>query len=134
MPRSFLASYVLFILAGPATGLIEVNGALYLTAESPQTINLTGLEAKRLPVDVSVHFTAETTCSAVFENAFIAPISCYCLTDLSGNGLTEVQDVLLLLADFGCLEECTGDVTGDGASTIEDVLAILSAFGQPCML
>ena len=120
--------------AGPSTGLIQVNGALYLTTESPQTINLTGLEANGLPVDISVQFTAEASCSAVYENAFIAPISCGCLTDLSGNGLTEVQDVLLLLADFGCLEECSGDVTGDGASTIEDVLAILSAFGQPCML
>jgi hypothetical protein len=51
---------------------------------------------------------------------------------LSENGLTEVQDLLLLLADFGCLVGCEGDVNGDGASNAEDVLAVLSAFGSSC--
>jgi hypothetical protein len=83
-------------------------------------------------VDVTVSFTAEDACSFYVPEAFTAPETCYCLTDLSGNGLTEVQDVLLLLADFGCLSDCAGDVTGDGATNVEDVLAVLSAFGGSC--
>ena len=120
--------------AAPTTGLIQVNGGLYLPTESPQTINITGLQADGLPVNIQAQFTAESTCNVVFEHAFVAPAPCYCLTDLSGNGLTEVQDVLILLADFGCFIDCAGDITGDGASTIADVLMVLSAFGQPCSL
>jgi hypothetical protein len=120
--------------ASPTTGLIQINGGLYLPTESPQTINITGLQADGFPVDVSAHFTAEPTCSAIFEGAFVAPIGCQCITDLSGNGLTDVQDLLILLADFGCLVGCSGDVTGDGASSIADILTMLSAFGQPCSL
>ena len=125
---------ILSYQAEPTTGLIQVNGGLYLPTQSPQTINLTGLQADGFPVDIHAQFTAEPTCAIVFEGVFIAPSSCYCVTDLSGNGLTDVQDVLIILADFGCFAGCDGDITGDGASTIADVLAILSAFGQPCTL
>jgi hypothetical protein len=30
------------------------------------------------------------------------------------------------------LSDCAGDVTGDGATNVEDVLAVLSAFGGSC--
>lgn len=117
----------------PTTGIIQVNEALFLIAQSPQTLNLTGLQANGLPVDIHAQFTAEPTCNVVFEGAFIAPFACDCPTDLSGNGITDVQDLLILLADFGCLDVCAADITGDGTSTIGDVLLLLSSFGQPCL-
>ena len=116
----------------PNSGLIEVNDVLYSLTESPKTIAMTGLLSDGLSVDLSISFTAEPTCNVAIPSAFTAPVTCYCLTDLSGNGLTEVQDVLMLLADFGCLVNCPGDVTGDGASNVEDVLAVLAAFGASC--
>ena len=53
--------------------------------------------------------------------------------DLSGNGLVEVADILLLLGDFGCLgADCTADLDGDGATAVSDVLLLLGAFGEGC--
>ena len=129
---SYTQTLVITFQAPPTTGLINVNGSLFSLTPSPKTAVLTGLPSDGLPVDVTVSFTAEDACSFYVPAAFTAPEACYCLTDLSGNGLTEVQDVLLLLADFGCLSECPGDVTGDGATNVEDVLAVLSAFGGSC--
>ena len=44
-----------------------------------------------------------------------------------------VGDVLLLLGQFGCVVECgPSDITGDGLVGVTDVLAMLNVFGMPC--
>ena len=129
---TYTQALVLTYQAPPTTGLIQVNGSLFSLGDSPQTIVLTGLPSDGQAVHLDIGFTANSECSVFIPEAFTAPASCYCLTDLSENGLTEVQDLLLLLADFGCLVGCEGDVNGDGASNVEDVLAVLSAFGGSC--
>ena len=53
-----------------------------------------------------------------------------CPSDLDGDGIVAVGDVLLLLGQFGCLSDCSADITGDGAVTTADMLAILAEFGQ----
>ena len=116
----------------PTTGLIQVNGNLFSLGESPQTLVLLNLSSDGQAMDLDIGFTANPECSVFIPQAFTAPASCYCLTDLSGNGFTEVQDLLLILADFGCFVGCEGDVNGDGATNVEDVLAVLSAFGEIC--
>lgn len=129
---TYTQTLVLTYQAPPTTGLIQVNGNLFSLEASPKTVILTNLPSNGQPVDLTIGFTAAPDCNVFIPEAFTAPTSCYCLTDLSENGLTEVQDLLLLLADFGCLAGCAGDVNGDGASNVEDVLAVLSAFGSSC--
>jgi hypothetical protein len=51
---------------------------------------------------------------------------------VSGDGIIGVNDVLVVLADFGCLQDCSADVDGDGAITVSDVLALLGTFGENC--
>ena len=56
-----------------------------------------------------------------------------CAEDLNSNGMVEVSDVLILLADFGCDNECSvADVNGDGMVSVADVLLLLAAFGEAC--
>lgn len=129
---TYSQALVLSYQGAPNEGLISVNGELFSLTTSPQTLVLTGLPSNGLSVDLDILFPAEPTCNTFIPDAFTAPAACYCLADLSGNGWIEVQDLLLLLADFGCLVGCLGDVTGDGASNVEDVLAVLSAFGNDC--
>ncbi|MCH2134300.1 MAG: C25 family cysteine peptidase [Phycisphaerales bacterium] len=52
-----------------------------------------------------------------------------CPTDLDGNGTTDVNDILALIAAWGTPN---GDVTGDGYTDVNDVLLILAEFGNPC--
>lgn len=55
-----------------------------------------------------------------------------CPSDLDDDDLVTVNDMLLLLADFGCSSNCSADVNEDGSVTVADMLALLSEFGQSC--
>lgn len=66
------------------------------------------------------------------EDIALGPDEAECPGDISGDGLIGVTDVLMLLADFGCLEGCEVDVDGDGVVTVSDVLTLLGSFGEPC--
>ena len=55
-----------------------------------------------------------------------------CPEDLTGDGIVAVDDVLLLLGGFGCVDACPYDVDGDSLVGVSDVLAMLSEFGQAC--
>ena len=55
-----------------------------------------------------------------------------CTNDLNLNGYIDVEDLLLVLSEFGCLSNCNYDVTGDGQVSVADILVILSNFGVVC--
>ncbi|MDA9835879.1 hypothetical protein N9C00_02870 [Flavobacteriales bacterium] len=56
-----------------------------------------------------------------------------CVGDLNNNGTIEVEDVLILLSEFGCIAGCTGaDLNADGSVVVGDLLLMLGLFGQPC--
>jgi hypothetical protein len=48
-------------------------------------------------------------------------------SDLNGDGLVDVADLLLLLAAFGT--SASGDATGDGVTDVADLLTLLAEFG-----
>lgn len=117
----------------PQNGLLLVNDQSYFMGASPRVLTINGLDSDGMPQDVTVSFSSLPSCAATFADVFTAPAACYCLTDLSGNGVTDVTDVLEMLMGFGCLSACTqGDATGDGVVNVADALAILSAYGQTC--
>jgi hypothetical protein len=62
------------------------------------------------------------------------PAGCSLEADLSGDGTTNITDLGILLADFGCTPAppCAGDVSGDGATNITDLGILLAEFGQTC--
>ena len=55
-----------------------------------------------------------------------------CLGDFSGNGLVTVEDILMMLGEFGCSGVCLTDVNGDGHVAVDDFLLVLGAFGESC--
>ena len=59
--------------------------------------------------------------------------SCAGLTgDVNIDGLVSVQDLLLILSEFGCQSNCSSDADNDGSVTVNDLLAVLGAFGNVC--
>jgi choice-of-anchor B domain-containing protein len=62
----------------------------------------------------------------------LAPPPPPCPTDLNGDGMMTVVDVLMMLGDFGCVSNCAGDVNDDGMTTVTDMLALLGEFGFNC--
>ncbi len=55
-----------------------------------------------------------------------------CPEDLDNDGLVNVNDILLLLGEFGCVADCTFDLNGVPGVDVADFLVLLGAFGLPC--
>ena len=62
---------------------------------------------------------------------FLVPIFFSNVCALS-DGIISVQDILILLSDFGCNSMCEYDINQDGAVSIVDLLMMLQAFGGLC--
>ena len=52
--------------------------------------------------------------------------------DVNADGIINVGDILMVLAEFGCTSGCTADVTNDGNVNVSDLLSILAEFGEGC--
>ena len=56
-----------------------------------------------------------------------------CPADLNGDGDIDLQDLALLLADFGCSERlCLSDIDGDDDIDLADLALLLAEFGTVC--
>jgi hypothetical protein len=55
-----------------------------------------------------------------------------CPADLNSDGSISVQDLLLLLSEFGCVSSCVNDINQDGFVAVDDILILLSVFGNTC--
>jgi hypothetical protein len=61
-----------------------------------------------------------------------ANTSITCVGDTDFNDVVNVDDMLMVLSQFGpCPNGCSGDFNDDGAVTIDDLLALIGAWG-PC--
>ena len=55
-----------------------------------------------------------------------------CPQDLDQDGIVAVNDVLIMLSEFGCTSICMADINLDGIVSVEDFLLVLSEFGNNC--
>ena len=55
-----------------------------------------------------------------------------CLGDLNADLLVSVADILEMLGEFGCTENCETDLSGDEAVSVDDLLLLLANFGLEC--
>jgi hypothetical protein len=68
-------------------------------------------------------------------SASISDDSCIyidCLGDFNFDGTITVNDLLTLLAEFGCSENCMTDMNSDEFVSVADLLALLAIFGTSC--
>ena len=71
----------------------------------------------------------DVNCDGFVSGSELAP----CASDINGDGITAIDDLLGLLSEFGCLESCTQDVDGNGLVSSGDLLILLAAFGMECV-
>ena len=55
-----------------------------------------------------------------------------CHADYNGDGVRNVDDFLVLLADFGCTEGCMADNSNDGVVNVIDVMNFLTLYSLEC--
>lgn len=115
--------------AGPGTS----GGWIYHEATVSGIVPLTS--------QVRVRFIAEdagtgSVIEAALDDFQIRELECAaapCPPDLNGDGVVDLTDLTLLLANFGCVgPSCTGDLDGDSDTDLSDLTGLLSAFGTNC--
>ena len=55
-----------------------------------------------------------------------------CAADFDSSGGVTSADVLVFLSEFGCAQSCQSDLTGDGVTNASDLVVLLGFFGQLC--
>ena len=55
-----------------------------------------------------------------------------CPQDLVEDGIVDASDMLMFLANYGCVGDCIGDFNETGNVSISDVLSILAIYGSYC--
>jgi len=55
-----------------------------------------------------------------------------CFGDFNFDNSVTVQDLLILLAEFGCDTGCITDLSGDNTTSVADLLELLTVYGTNC--
>ena len=56
----------------------------------------------------------------------------WCFADYNGDGMRSVDDLLVLLSDFGCIESCEADNNLDASVGVSDLMGMLAVYGTSC--
>ena len=87
-------------------------------------------------IDIVLGCIDSTACNfnslATTDDGSCEYVSCACPEDVNGDGVISVPDILVLLAEFGCVSGCSADINGDDATNVQDLLLLLSVFGSAC--
>ena len=123
--NTYSQQLILEFEAPPATGLISVNGSLFVISNSPQTISLNNLPANGLPVNVTAFFSAASDCSITEINLFTAPVAC-----CSDFRITGVNDALkqITISNLGSCTQPLGSfqLCSNGSCALVSSLSLVS--------
>ena len=107
-------------------GVAQVSGTMSLDVEA-------GAYAVALSEVILSNSDNENVAEDPLEEGSIVVTSAGCPADLNADGAVGSADLLLLLALFGCTENCGHiDLNGDGVVGVGDLLDFLLAFDTPC--
>ena len=76
---------------------------------------------------LKIHRLDNTSGSRVFSVGWLFPEQVGVPGDLDGNGVVDVNDLLIIIAAWGvCSGDCPADLSGDGVVEVNDILQLLS--------
>jgi ligand-binding sensor domain-containing protein len=112
-------------------GVYDVGVAVYDGGQWTTFSTADGLVNNRIR-SIEVHPNGDVWLGT--ENGLsIATVEAPCPGDLDGDGQISLDDLTMLLQDFGCQAgACSGDVDGDGDTDLDDLTLLLQSFGQAC--
>jgi len=69
-------------------------------------------------------------CTSLDENFNGIPDECDCWGDLNGDGVVEVNDIMILIMEWGSTTSVICDLNGDGVVEVNDLIILISAWGS----
>lgn len=71
-------------------------------------------------------------CTMVQSISIGPDLECGCEEDLNYDGIVDVNDLLVFINQFGCVNNCTSDFDDDGVVGTTDLILMLGAFNTSC--
>lgn len=59
--------------------------------------------------------------------------SCVDVGEISGDGVVNTTDLLMIVAEYGCTDSCLSDLDGSGTVGVADILTVLGNLGMTCL-
>jgi hypothetical protein len=109
----------------PLVGMVDsfgIPGNWGIRCEATETGDC---NANGMPDDCDI---ADGISSDIDDNG--VPDECHCPGDATGDGTTDVDDLLSLLGDWGSCTGCATDINDDGVVDVNDLLLLLAAWGS----
>ena len=64
------------------------------------------------------------------ENDNGIPDECECLSDINGDGVLDVNDIMTIIMNWGSTNAPLCDLNGDGVVEVNDLIILISAWGS----
>lgn len=118
------------------------KGILYQVVAKPSAGNVPRRRVSNKQGDIAIgYFRPASPNSGVLASAVDVTLAMArilptpaCDADIDGDAIVDIEDLNILLANFGAggTDTPSGDITGDGVTDLSDLNALLAVFGQPC--
>ena len=119
-----------------------VNGGSWFVTPDTEPTAFPDAEGKVLIAQVTTSGTVTFNANILYRSAdgtspqaknltLVFPLNCE--AELDFDGLVNINDLLIVLSDYGCIaSDCQGDTDDNGVVGIEDILSVLASFGDSC--
>lgn len=84
--------------------------------------------ASMYPGAPGTNMGVDNNCNTVIDPEEVAVCEC----DLNGDGFVDINDLLVLMSQFGCSNACTSDLSGDGIVGSSDVAIFMGCYMVNC--
>jgi hypothetical protein len=106
------------------------TGSAWATASFVAGDWITPTGAVRVRFSVS-DFPNDSVTEAAVDEFRVDRVACAtCAGDVTGDGLVDVNDLLVTLTSWGPCDGCSADVDGDGVVGVDDLLVLLAGWGR----
>ena len=106
----------------PAEAISDIKGRAQAILTLGSTLGKNTVRVTAPKIKQPVTFTATATATA--------PEASQPVADINGDGIVNIQDMVLVSSNFGKTEQNSADVNGDGVVNISDLVLVADAFGE----
>ena len=106
----------------PAEAISDIKGRAQAILTLGSTLGKNTVRVTAPKIKQPVTFTATATATATEASQPVA--------DINGDGIVNIQDMVLVSSNFGKTGQNPGDVNGDGVVNISDLVLVAGAFGE----
>ena len=105
---------------------------LVMNPDGETIYRMSNIQLGTAVVDIPIFGEQTVQLTAIYLNCSLdmEVIGSYCKADIDSNGSVDVNDLLSVIAEWGCSGTCEADITDDGLVNVQDLLELIGSWGN----